>query len=90
MRCNYCFKNSGMEDCIIIIVAVMIIIINCQDSRKADVRCTGNSLPSVHRYPRKDLFFILSGVWQKGHTNILNYKVQFSYFLFIVLFKQKI
>ena len=89
MGCNYYFKNTGLDDCIIVVV-VMIIITDCQDSKKVVVRCMRNSLSLILRYPRKDLFFILSGMWQKEHTNILNYKVQFSYFLFIGLFKQKI
>lgn len=57
------------------------------------MRHTGISLPSIHRYPRKCLFSILSRMGQEEDTNIIkenvfNYKFQFSHFLFIGLFKQ--
>lgn len=65
MRYNYYVKNTGLDDCILV---VAVIVIDCQASRKIVMGCMGNSLSSIHR---EDLFFILSGVQQKEGTNII-------------------
>lgn len=65
MRYNYSVKNTGLDDCILV---VAVIVIDYQASRRIVMGYMGNSLPSIHR---KDLFFILSGVRQKEDTNII-------------------
>lgn len=69
MRCNYYLKNTGLDDCLV--ASVIMIITDCQASRRVVMGYMGNSLPSIHRYPRKDLFFILSGMRQKEDPSII-------------------
>lgn len=90
MGYKYYYKNTGLDDCIIV-VAVMVII-DCQDARRVVVEYMGTSLPSIHRYPRKGLLFILSRMGQEEDTilsekTFFNYKIQFSHLVFIGLFK---
>lgn len=92
MGYNYYYKNTGLDDCTIVVVMV---VIDCQGARRIVIGYMGKSLPSVHRYPRKGLFFVLSRMGQEEDTNIIkenifNYKIQFSHLLFIGLFKQKV
>lgn len=91
MGYDYYYKNTGLDDCTIVVVTG---VIDCQDGRRIVTGYTGVNLPSVHRYPRKGLFFIHSRMGQEEDTNIIkenifNYKIQFSHLLFIGLFKQK-
>lgn len=93
MGYNYYYKNTGLDDCTIVVVVM--VVIDCQDATSIVIGYMGKSLPSVHRDPRKGLFFILSRMGQEEDTNIIkenifNYKIQFSHLLFIGLFKQKV